>query len=102
MSRKQKKSEKSIGTANYYSSKQLRKLRKKFQKFDWGYSFSKWNIWRQSDGLLCRRNYDCKWLNKDMKCYPKRMKWKIHVSSIFFSNFSFMFLNPNNFFKFEF
>ena len=41
-SRKQKKSEIIIG------NKQLRKLRKKFYKFDWGYSFSTWNIWRQS------------------------------------------------------
>ena len=87
MSRKQKKSEIIIG------NKQLRKLRKKFYKFDWGYSFSTWNIWRQSDGLLCRRNYDCKWLNKDLKCYPKKMKWKIHVSSIIF----FLRVGQNNF-----
>merc|ERR1711981_86965 len=31
-------------------------------------AFGKWNEWRTQDGMLCRNDNDCKWLDPQMSC----------------------------------
>ena len=33
-----------------------------------GWRFDQWNSWRMQDGLLCRSNNDCGWLDDDLQC----------------------------------
>merc|ERR1712012_377953 len=33
-----------------------------------GYGVNDWNSWREADGMLCRKNSDCSWLDRNMYC----------------------------------
>ena len=47
-----------------------------------GYTFDKWNKWRQTDGFLCRNNNDCKWLDKNLDCLSETLSWTPNVSRL--------------------
>ena len=32
-----------------------------------GWGFSDWNRWRMEDGLLCRNDQDCSWLDPGLR-----------------------------------
>jgi len=65
---------KSIGKA--IGKALAKKLKEKFNKkkqVDENYTFNSWNKWRQADGILCRNDNDCNWLNEDLKCMRYNM-----------------------------
>ena len=38
--------------------------------------FGDWNRWRMEDGLLCRNNDDCTWLDPDLRCERYDIGWR--------------------------
>ena len=61
-----------------------------------GWDWNDYNRWRQEDGMLCRNNQDCTWMDRSMNCedyeviqlYPiveKILENGHQVTSIFFS-----------------
>ena len=73
-----KDSVKGIGV---YSVQQLEKLLLKFPKENLEYTFDDWNKWREEDGLLCRNNSDCTWVNEQMYCKDYELQFTPNVSS---------------------
>ena len=62
-----------LGGGAYLTSKASKKLRKKFKtrkmftnSFD--YDFDDWESWREIDGMLCRDDNDCNWLDYNLGC----------------------------------
>ena len=62
----------------FYSADQMNKLCRKFDAHRWdhdgmefnlGYRFVDWNDWRESDGMLCRGDSDCNWINPLFFCH---------------------------------
>ena len=39
-----------------------------------GYGLNDWNDWREVDGMLCRNNQDCSWINPQMYCQDYEVK----------------------------
>jgi len=71
----------------------LQELRSRFYKsYQPPFSFTTWNKWKNSDGLLCWFNYDCKWLDKELSCHPRLIEDKINVSWTKPSIFYFIFV----------
>ena len=57
---------------------QLGKVRGRF--YHWshaGWRFDDWNRWRQEDGLLCRSNNDCQWLDPHLECDDYKLDWSV-------------------------
>ena len=53
-----------------YSAAKKRKLRKKHSKRrrTSSHDFDDWNEWREDDGLLCRNDNDCNWIDGRLYC----------------------------------
>ena len=56
--------------AGAYAGYKLAKLGKKFGKWRHrgSYDFDDWDDWREADGMLCRNNDDCTWVDQRMQC----------------------------------
>jgi len=69
--------ESTIGSKFYkYSQKDEVKTRfSRWKNVDW--SFNDWNSWRMSDGMLCRSNADCIWMDKMLECDRYRFGWNV-------------------------
>lgn len=45
-----------------------------------GYSFEHWNQWRKiDDGLMCRNDEDCNWIDQKLHCKAEKLTGKISV-----------------------
>ena len=44
------------------------------------YNFEEWNEWRERDGLLCRNDADCKWIDSSLYCKDYELDWAPSVS----------------------
>ena len=51
-----------------YSAAKKRKLRSRHSIYSKSYDFDDWNEWREDDGMLCRNNDDCTWINFHLYC----------------------------------
>ena len=66
-----------------YSAEQLAKLSVKFAKGNFTYlsnltnddGFDKWNNWREAEGLLCRKDQDCSWIDTKMDCVDYELQF---------------------------
>ena len=56
------------GFGKDYTQDQLMKLKSRFEDDDRGYNFTSWNRLRESDGILCRTDYDCLWISGRFLC----------------------------------
>ena len=73
-----------------YSAEQLAKLSVKFAKGNFTYLsnltnddwFDEWNNWREAEGLLCRKDLDCSWIDTKMDCVDYELQFTPSVSSI--------------------
>ena len=56
--------------AGAYAGYKLAKLGEKFGKWRHrgSYDFDDWDDWREADGMLCRNNDDCTWVDQRMQC----------------------------------
>ena len=45
-----------------------------------GYGINDWNSWREADGMLCRKNSDCSWLDHRMYCQDYELDFSPNVS----------------------
>ena len=60
----------SIFTSVLPSFPQVTKATAKFVRWSHsgGWDFDDWNEWRMRDGMMCRTNSDCAWLNGNLLC----------------------------------
>ena len=56
-----------IGRGVYHSTKK-QKLRRKYRTHSSSDDFDDWNEWRENDGMLCRNEKDCEWINSHLYC----------------------------------
>ena len=56
------------GFGKDYTQDQLTSLKSRFEDDDRGYNFTSWNRLRESDGILCRTDYDCLWISGRFLC----------------------------------
>ena len=65
--------------AGAYAGYKLAKLKPKFKtwRHRGGYDFDDWDDWREADGMLCRSNDDCTWVDQRMQCED----WEIRTTS---------------------
>ena len=56
------------GFGKDYTQDQLTTLKSRFEEDDRGYNFTTWNRLRESDGILCRTDYDCLWISGRFLC----------------------------------
>ena len=56
-----------VGRGVYYPTKK-QKLRRKYRKHTSSNDFDDWNEMREKDGMLCRNNDDCKWIDSSLYC----------------------------------
>jgi len=56
---------------------QLGKVTSRFGHWSHGgyWRFQDWNRWRMNDGMLCRNNDDCTWLDPDLRCENYNIGW---------------------------
>ena len=47
-----------------------------------GYGINDWNSWREADGMLCRKNSDCSWLDPHMYCQDYELDFSPNVSPL--------------------
>merc|ERR1711887_456165 len=67
--KKNRSKNKSIGKAiGKALSKKLNEKFNKKKKADDHFTYNSWNKWRQADGMLCRNDNDCNWVDEDLKC----------------------------------
>ena len=59
------------GFGKTYSEDQLAKLQPRFEEDERGFNFSSWNRLRESDGILCRTDYDCLWISGRFLCHQE-------------------------------
>merc|ERR1712020_284375 len=59
-----------VHSAGAYAGYKLAKLGNKFGKWRHrgSYDFDDWDDWREADGMLCRNNDDCTWVDQRMQC----------------------------------
>jgi len=76
--------ESTIGSKSY-SNSQKNDVKSRFMYWSHGeWNFDDWNRWRMEDGMLCRSNSDCIWMDKMLECDRYRFGWD--VSSGWFNN----------------
>jgi hypothetical protein len=46
------------------------------------YDFDEWNSWRKEDGMLCRENHDCSWIDTNLKCDKHELHYTPEVNYI--------------------
>ena len=65
-----KKLPKILVGSHAYKGYKLEMMRSKFGGWSdgIGWEFDTWNNWRENDGMLCRNDKDCKWLNPKLMC----------------------------------
>ena len=56
-----------VGRGVYYPTKK-QKLRRKYRKDTSINDFDDWNEMREKDGMLCRNDNDCKWIDSSLYC----------------------------------
>ena len=56
------------GFGKDYTQDQLTSLRSRFEDEDRGFNFTTWNRLRESDGIVCRTDYDCLWISGRFLC----------------------------------
>jgi len=49
-----------------YDEGQLALVKQRFAYSEFGYA--EWNSWREQDGMLCRDELDCEWIDTSMYC----------------------------------
>ena len=47
-----------------------------------GYGVNDWNSWREADGMLCRKDSDCNWLDRHMYCQDYELDFSPNVSPL--------------------
>ena len=40
-----------------------------------GWNFGDWDRWRREDGMLCRTDEDCSWLDPGLQCQGYELTW---------------------------
>ena len=73
-----------------YGGYKLGKLKQKFltpkikvgddSSEDFGFGFDDWNGWRENEGMLCRNNNDCNWIDQFMYCQDRQMGFTPNVN----------------------
>jgi len=60
-----------------YGAYQVGKLAGKFGSYGGGHrwGFNDWNDWREAEGLLCRNDNDCNWIDRRMDCGDYELKF---------------------------
>lgn len=60
-----------------YGAYQVGKLAGKFSSYGGGHrwGFNDWNDWREAEGLLCRNDNDCNWIDRRMDCGDYELKF---------------------------
>ena len=68
--------------AGAYGVYKLGQLSTRFDGFGnngFGGGFNDWNDWREADGMLCRKNSDCNWLDRNMYCQDYELNFSPNV-----------------------
>ena len=66
-----------------YGGYKLAKLTEKFKKrpkINFGFEFDDWNGWREQQGMLCRNDNDCNWIDQSMYCQNRQMDFSPNVN----------------------
>jgi len=59
-----------------YTGYQLGKIRGRFVHWSHaGWRFNDWNRWRMEDGMLCRNDNDCLWIDNGLRCTDYKLDW---------------------------
>ena len=68
--------------AGAYGAYQVGKLAGKFSswKSHGGWNVNQWNQWSQEDGMLCRSDKDCKWIDPNLECEDYELDFSPSVS----------------------
>ena len=45
-----------------------------------GWNYQQWNQWREQDGMLCRSDKDCKWIDPNLDCEDYELDFSPTVS----------------------
>ena len=65
-----------------YGAYKLGKLKQKFRipKIKVDFEFDEWNGWREKEGMLCRNDTDCNWIDRFMYCQDREMIFTPNVN----------------------
>jgi hypothetical protein len=48
------------------------------------YNFDDWKRWQEADGLLCRTNSDCGWIENSLQCERDDLPSNFNVNKLFY------------------
>ena len=66
--------------AGAYGAYKLGQLSTRFDGNGFGGGLDDWNNWKEADGMLCRKDTDCNWLDRHMSCQDYELDFSPNVS----------------------